>query len=277
MTFVLATLTFNFTFPTLYYVTDPNVSPNRCQNVSLFMTLRCLKFHFTWRYVTLSDVWFSDAETDYCSPNPCQNGGRCYWSWLGPICTCAKGFSGSTCGDGEWNFIEGRQCLFPVKLKIRAVTLGVILLQLLGKIELTIDLYLPPNRACEHCASKLTIWLLAEFDWCASDPCLERCVPLIQRDLLVVPLTQRFFLQSLTSVPPPRVCTEVCVPPIKQDSCVYCASHSILSYRVWPVCLLLLYACRTCQLCLSLNNVSYGVWPVCPPCLHLTIFFADFD
>ena len=40
MTFVLATLTFNFTFPTLYYVTDPNVSPNRCQNVSLFMTLR---------------------------------------------------------------------------------------------------------------------------------------------------------------------------------------------------------------------------------------------
>ena len=47
MTFVLATLTFNFTFPTLYYVTDPKVSPNRCQNVSLFMTPRCLTFDFT--------------------------------------------------------------------------------------------------------------------------------------------------------------------------------------------------------------------------------------
>ena len=32
-----------------------------------------------------------------------------------------------------------------------------------------------------------------------------------------MPLTQQSLLQSLTSVPPPLVCTEVCVPPIQQD------------------------------------------------------------
>ena len=54
------------------------------------------------RNVVYPNVSLSGSETDYCSPNPCQNGGRCYWTRLGPICTCAKGFIGSTCADGEY-------------------------------------------------------------------------------------------------------------------------------------------------------------------------------
>jgi len=35
---------------------------------------------------------------NYCSPNPCQNGGTCNNGASGYTCTCAPGYSGTTCG-----------------------------------------------------------------------------------------------------------------------------------------------------------------------------------
>ena len=69
----------------------------------------------------------------------------------------------------------------------------------------------------------ITQLFLAEFDQCASSPCMHGGVcashPTGPVCILYLSLNNSF-LQSLTSVPPPLVCTEVCVPPIQQDLCV---------------------------------------------------------
>ena len=116
----------------------------------------------------------------------------------------------------------------------------------------------------------ITQLFLAEFDQCASSPCMHRGVcashPTGPVCILYLSLNNSF-LQSLTSVSPPLVCTEVCVPPIQQDLLV-CAYHSIISCRVRPVCLLSLYARRCvpptqqdlCVYCASHSTIpSYRV------------------
>ena len=40
------------------------------------------------------------ATVDHCTPNPCQNGGRCTSGSLSFTCECAEGFTGLTCDTG---------------------------------------------------------------------------------------------------------------------------------------------------------------------------------
>jgi Notch-like protein len=37
------------------------------------------------------------CEKDYCSPNPCKNGGTCSNGSNKAVCTCASGYTGDTC------------------------------------------------------------------------------------------------------------------------------------------------------------------------------------
>ena len=58
-------------------------------------------------------------DSDFCSPNPCSNGGKCEHDALGFVCKCPKGYSGDTCERGKlYDF-------FTKSNKVRGVREGV--------------------------------------------------------------------------------------------------------------------------------------------------------
>ena len=78
---------------------------------------------------------------------------------------------------------------------------------------------------------------LAEFDQCASSPCMHGgvCASHPTGPVCILCLTLKNLLQSLTSVPPPLVCTEGCVPPIQQGLCVTVQEQGTEANTATPV------------------------------------------
>ena len=96
---------------------------------------------------------------------------------------------------------------------------------------------LPPNRTLVYIVPHTQLFL-AEIDQGASSPCMHGgvCASQPTGPVCILCLTlNNSFLQSLTSVPPPLVCMEVCVPPIQQGLCVTVQEQGTEANTVTPV------------------------------------------
>ena len=96
---------------------------------------------------------------------------------------------------------------------------------------------LPSNRTLVYIVPHTQLFL-AEFGQCASSPCMHGgvCASHLTEPVCILYLSlNNSFLQSLTSVPPPLVCTEVYVPLIQQDLCVTVQEQGTEADTVTPV------------------------------------------
>ena len=55
------------------------------------------------------DLTVIPAIIDYCTPDPCQNGGRCTFGVETFVCHCTDGYTGITCDQGEYVLCQSLQ------------------------------------------------------------------------------------------------------------------------------------------------------------------------
>ena len=57
------------------------------------------------------------ADINECTPNPCQNGGSCTDMVDGYVCSCAAGYTGTNCEEGQYSWYCGKNdnaCIYLI-------------------------------------------------------------------------------------------------------------------------------------------------------------------